>query len=199
LDGSQSDVLHGYDERAGHGSTGLRLFTNRQRSTGSAPDLPGKGAEISGGRWNRKGRPVYCASSISLAVLETVVHIEADDLPPNRFVVCIRVPDEVWAARSVQTAASLPIGWTARPEGKVSLDIGDAWLAGVGFRRQVDAVRRGTSERSAARDWHRESVSRAEPLRSQRCRSFSSPSWLRTRAWPPLDQDRRSRPSGRAA
>jgi RES domain-containing protein len=96
-----------------------------------AHDLSGKGAEISGGRWNRKGRPVvYCASSISLAVLETVVHVETDDLPLNRFVVCVRVPDEVWAARTVQTAASLPIGWTARPEGKVSLDIGDAWLAG---------------------------------------------------------------------
>jgi RES domain-containing protein len=96
-----------------------------------AHDLSGKGAELSGGRWNRKGRPaVYCASSISLAVLETVVHVEADDLPLNRFVVCVQVPDEVWAARTVQTEASLPVGWTARPEGKVSLDIGDAWLAG---------------------------------------------------------------------
>jgi RES domain-containing protein len=96
-----------------------------------AHDLSGKGAEATGGRWNRKGRPVvYCASSISLAALETAVHLEADDLPLNRFVVCVEVPDEVWAARTVHGAASLPVGWTARPEGKVSLDIGDAWLAG---------------------------------------------------------------------
>ena len=97
-----------------------------------AHDLTGKGAEVTGGRWNRKGKPVvYCAGSISLAALETAVHIEADDLPMNRFVVCVEVPDDVWAARTVRPAASLPVGWTARPEGKVSLDVGDAWLAGV--------------------------------------------------------------------
>lgn len=96
-----------------------------------ANDLTGKGAEVTGGRWNRKGKPVvYCAGTISLAALETAVHIEADDLPMNRFVVCVEVPDDVWAARAVRAAESLPVGWTARPEGKVSLDVGDAWLAG---------------------------------------------------------------------
>ena len=97
-----------------------------------AHDLSGKGAERSGGRWNRKGRPVvYCASSISLAVLETVVHIETHDLPLNRFVVCVEVPDSVWTSRAVRSPASLAVGWTARPEGKVSLDVGDTWLAGA--------------------------------------------------------------------
>lgn len=96
-----------------------------------AHDLSGKGAQRSGGRWNRSGKPVvYCASSISLAVLETAVHIEADDLPMNRFVVWVEVPAAVWAARLVRDMASLPVGWTARPEGKVSLDIGDAFLDG---------------------------------------------------------------------
>jgi hypothetical protein len=27
-------------------------------------------------------------------------------------------------------AADLPVGWDALPEGKVSLDVGDTWLAG---------------------------------------------------------------------
>lgn len=95
-----------------------------------AHDLSGKGAEISGGRWNRKGRPVvYSASTIALAALETTVHLNTDDLPLNRFVVCIEVPPDLWAARAVREAVGLPVGWTARPEGKVSLDIGDAWLA----------------------------------------------------------------------
>ncbi|MEY2874562.1 MAG: hypothetical protein RLZZ373_1933 [Pseudomonadota bacterium] len=95
-----------------------------------AHDLSGKGAELSGGRWNRQGRPVvYCASTIALAALETTVHLNTDDLPLNRFVVCIEVPPDLWAARVVRKAAGLPVGWTARPEGKVSLDIGDAWLA----------------------------------------------------------------------
>lgn len=107
-----------------------------------AHDLSGKGAEVTGGRWNRKGKPVvYCATTISLAVLETAAHIEADDLPMNRFVVCVEVPDGAWAARVVRSAASLPVGWTARPEGRVSLDVGDTWLAsGASALMEVPSV-----------------------------------------------------------
>jgi RES domain-containing protein len=94
-----------------------------------ANDLSGRGAEASGGRWNRPGLAVvYTATSVSLACLETVVHLNADDLPLNRFLVHIAVPGAVWSARQALTAAELPIGWSAIPEGKVSLDIGDAWL-----------------------------------------------------------------------
>jgi RES domain-containing protein len=94
-----------------------------------AHDMTGKGAEKTGGRWNRPGRPVvYTATSISLACLETVVHLNADDLPLNRFLVRIDVPDDIWNGRQILALPNLPIGWTALPEGKVSLDIGDAWL-----------------------------------------------------------------------
>lgn len=94
-----------------------------------AHDLGGKGAEQTGGRWNRPGRPlVYAASTASLACLETVVHLNAGDLPLNRFLVRIEVPAAVWAARRSYSAMELPVGWSAIPEGKVSLDIGDAWL-----------------------------------------------------------------------
>lgn len=94
-----------------------------------AHDLGGKGAEKTGGRWNRPGRPVvYSASSVALACLETVVHLNAAGLPLNRFLVRIEVPDELWQARRTLTPADLPVGWSAIPEGKVSLDIGDGWL-----------------------------------------------------------------------
>lgn len=95
-----------------------------------AHDLSGKGAEASGGRWNRPGRPVvYTAMTISLACLETVAHLNADDgLPLNRFLVRIEVPDDVWDARRALAADDLPVGRSAIPEGKVSLDLGDAWL-----------------------------------------------------------------------
>ena len=44
-----------------------------------APGLDGRGAERYGGRWNSPGLPaVYCASHLSLAVLEYFVH-----LPPE--------------------------------------------------------------------------------------------------------------------
>ena len=94
-----------------------------------AHDLGGKGAEKAGGRWNRPGRPVvYTASSASLACLETVVHLNAGELPLNRFLVRIDVPDALWRARLTLTAAEMPVGWSAVPEGKVSLDTGDRWL-----------------------------------------------------------------------
>jgi RES domain-containing protein len=94
-----------------------------------AHDLSGRGAEITGGRWNRKGVPVvYAATTASLAALETIVHFAAAGLPLNRFLVRIDLPDDLWAARRSATAVSLDVGWNAVPAGKVSLDFGDAWL-----------------------------------------------------------------------
>jgi len=97
-----------------------------------ADDLSGKGAEKSGGRWNRPGLPaVYCASNISLACLETVVHLKAGGLPLNRTLVRIEVPEALWASRTQLKPHELAIGWDAVPESKISLDIGDAWLKGA--------------------------------------------------------------------
>lgn len=93
----------------------------------TAEDLSGAGAKVSGGRWNRKGNAmVYCASNISLAVLETFVHLKAGGLPLNRYLVELDIPTAVWkkAARLIVP----PIGWDAIPTGRVSLDEGDAWL-----------------------------------------------------------------------
>lgn len=97
--------------------------------TYQADDLSGKGAEITGGRWNAKGMPaVYTASTRSLACLETVVHFNAGGLPMNRYLVEITVPDDIWAAAVVESASTLAIGWDAEPPGKVSLDHGTNWL-----------------------------------------------------------------------
>src|SRR5206468_2440356 len=86
-----------------------------------AHDLSGKGAEKTGGRWNRRGRPlVYTARSVALACLETVVHLNSADLPLNRFLVRIEVPESVWESRLTLGVAELPVGWSAIPEGKVS-------------------------------------------------------------------------------
>jgi RES domain-containing protein len=94
-----------------------------------ADDLSGAGPKATGGRWNRAGLPVlYCAETPSLACLETLVHLGTSDLPLNRYLVAIDVPEPVWHARERQTSASLPVGWDACPAGKVSLDFGDEWL-----------------------------------------------------------------------
>lgn len=94
----------------------------------SADDMSGKGAAHTGGRWNSQGRSaVYSAGSIALACLETLVHIKID-LPLNRYLVRIDVPDTLW--RSCETLASpLPIGWDAEPYGMTSVALGDDWIS----------------------------------------------------------------------
>ena len=94
-----------------------------------ADDLSGKGAEITGGRWNEKGAAVvYAAESRALACLETLVHLAAGGLPLNRYLVEISIPDPVWAAAQRETAASLPVGWDAEPASRTSIAFGSAWL-----------------------------------------------------------------------
>jgi RES domain-containing protein len=96
----------------------------------TADDVSGTGAKITGGRWNRPGRPVlYCANTPSLACLETLVHLGTSGLPFNRYLVSVDIPAAVWKARRTETPNSLPVGWDACPVGKVSLDFGDNWLA----------------------------------------------------------------------
>ena len=96
-----------------------------------AHDLTGKGAELTGGRWNRKGTAlVYASTTRALACLETVVHLgSGNPLPLNRYLVEITVPAGVWAARTVFDPAA-HVGWDAEPAGKVSLDWGTGWATG---------------------------------------------------------------------
>jgi RES domain-containing protein len=93
----------------------------------TADDLTGTGAKLSGGRWNRPGNAMlYCASNISLAALETFVHLKAGGLPLNRYLVELAIPDAVWKRAASLTPPA--VGWDAIPTGKVSLDEGDKWL-----------------------------------------------------------------------
>ncbi len=94
-------------------------------------DMTGKGAEMSGGRWNRKGvAVVYTASSVALAALETIVHTDTGAWPLNRYVLEIAIPDALWAAaEDIERSGVLPAVWDAQPAPKETLDFGDAWLA----------------------------------------------------------------------
>jgi RES domain-containing protein len=93
----------------------------------TADDLTGTGAKLSGGRWNRPGNAMlYCASNVSLAVLETFVHLKAGGLPLNRYLVELTIPDPVWKRATTLTPPA--VGWDAIPTGKTSLDEGDRWL-----------------------------------------------------------------------
>lgn len=98
--------------------------------TYGADDMTGTGAKLTGGRWNRPSNPlIYATTSISLAVLETIVHLGTGALPLNRYLVRIDVPDSVWESASPFPALDSVVGWDAEPAGVTSLDFGDAWLA----------------------------------------------------------------------
>jgi RES domain-containing protein len=56
-----------------------------------------------------------------------VVHLSSG-LPFNRYLIEIRIPQDVWDARMGSRSTDLPVGWDALPAGRVSLDFGDAWL-----------------------------------------------------------------------
>lgn len=93
-----------------------------------AHDLSGKGAELTGGRWNRKGTPMlYTSASRALACLETIVHLEGSAvLPLNRYLVQILIPAHCWRSRIVFDDAA-HAGWDAEPAGRVSIDWGTDW------------------------------------------------------------------------
>ena len=95
----------------------------------TAEDMAGKGAADKGARWNHAGEHVtYVSTSISLAAWETRAHFaKGAQLPWNRYLVRIDVPDDVWVARQVILRPP-PVGWDAIPEGLVSRSVGSAWL-----------------------------------------------------------------------
>jgi RES domain-containing protein len=57
-------------------------------------DLSGMGPYLGGGRWNFEGTyAVYTAAYRSLALLETLVHLEEDELPKDLYIISIEVSD----------------------------------------------------------------------------------------------------------
>jgi RES domain-containing protein len=94
-----------------------------------AHNTSGKGAEASGGRWNRVGTlMLYTSTSRALACLETIVHLAGESLPLNRYLVKLTVPVAAWKSAAIINPAKL-VGWDAEPAGKVSLDWGTHWAA----------------------------------------------------------------------
>lgn len=94
-----------------------------------ADDLSGTGAKVTGGRWNeREVAVVYTSTTRALACLETVVHLNAGDLPLNRYLVEVTIPDPLWDAAKHETAGSLPVGWDAEPASSTSISFGTQWI-----------------------------------------------------------------------
>lgn len=91
--------------------------------------LSGKGAARIGGRWNRVDTPlVYTCSTLELAILEVLVHLEGttfDDLPDLARVM-LALPHE--SIIEVQ-AHTLPPDWNTIPYNTTTQDFTQDWLA----------------------------------------------------------------------
>ena len=88
----------------------------------------GEGARRVGGRWTPAGRPVvHTSATVSLAVLETLVHTTVNSIPSQR-VIAVDVPDALPA--DAVDAARLPDDWRRVPPPPVLQDVGRAWLDG---------------------------------------------------------------------
>ena len=92
-----------------------------------AGNLSGKGAAISGARWNSIGiEMIYTAANRSLAMAEVAVHLTMATLPNDFMMLTIHVPDDV----SMQKLAvdDLPDNWSNFPHISATQKIGDQFV-----------------------------------------------------------------------
>ena len=100
--------------------------------------LDGEGARLNGGRWNNEGQAVvYTSSTLSLAALELLVHVEPLLAPGDLLAAELDVPDD--AGLGVQVTADVfpPGDWQQYPAPEWQAELGDTsiddgtflWLA----------------------------------------------------------------------
>lgn len=95
-----------------------------------AQAFSGIGTTLAHGRWNHKRADlfgVYCADSLALSCLETLVHINTKPrVFPASVYFAVDVPD---ALIERPDPAALPDGWDAQVAGMASRDYGTEFLA----------------------------------------------------------------------
>jgi len=100
-----------------------RMFKSKHRRSA----FTGEGARRFGGRWNSKGTPmIYSAGSISLAVLEMLVHLDSHSVLPHYLLVEIRFDRSLV---EVVTVDQLPRKWNESPASSELRAVGDTWIA----------------------------------------------------------------------
>ncbi|MFT4022388.1 MAG: RES family NAD+ phosphorylase [Flavihumibacter sp.] len=90
--------------------------------------LSGKGAAISGARWNAVGvEMIYTASNRALAMAEVAVHFTLVTLPPDYQMMTLFIPDDISLYRL--NISDLPGNWNEFPHPKATQAIGDRFIA----------------------------------------------------------------------
>jgi RES domain-containing protein len=86
----------------------------------------GEGAKRAGGRWNSVGvRVVYASATLSLALVETLVHLPSGVLPAYSAIPC-EIDESLMEAID---PGDLPAVWKDYPPPREAQAIGDRWVA----------------------------------------------------------------------
>lgn len=104
--------------------TAYRIFKSKHSRNWS----DGEGSRLFGGRWNSRGtRVLYTASSLSLAALEMLVHLERQTMLFSYSFAVVKFDDEF--VLPVSDFSALPDNWSSSPAPRDLQKIGDRWAA----------------------------------------------------------------------
>jgi RES domain-containing protein len=93
----------------------------------AANAFDGEGARVYGGRWNSVGVPlIYTSATISLAILEVLVHVREESLLDSYSRILVEFDDSL--VNKVELAR-LPSDWKASPVPPILQAVGDSWVA----------------------------------------------------------------------
>lgn len=87
----------------------------------------GEGTKLVGGRWTPRGvKAVYTSSSLALAALELLVHLEKEDIGTVFVAISADIPDDL----QIETIkrSQLPENWSDTPASTALSSIGREWL-----------------------------------------------------------------------
>ena len=90
-------------------------------------DLTGVGAKLFGGRWNSKGIfMLYASANRALAVLELLVHLDANEIQQHNFSIAeIEIPE---TSLKIVPLNSLPDNWRHPNTTQYLKSRGDVWI-----------------------------------------------------------------------
>jgi len=90
-------------------------------------ELSGKGASISGARWNSKGTEIiYCAQNRALAMAEVLVHLSLATLPSDFVMLTIEIPEDI--VIEILDLTNLNIDWNIFPSTFETPLLGDDFI-----------------------------------------------------------------------
>lgn len=103
-------------------------------------DLSGEGARLYGGRWNNKGYSMlYFSESLSLSLLEILVHLDFKYLPEDYGYLEIEIQDKLINPKL--KASKLEPQWRENPPHNYTKKLGTDWLkAGKNLAMQVPSA-----------------------------------------------------------